>query len=70
MTKTLLKNKEEFDDFVSSESGYTPLHGNIVVPSWFKPEKYPCVAVWDIEYDASGPDILDGEFVYLDDFKE
>jgi len=44
MNKTLLKNKEEFESFVNSHTGYIEGHGN--VKSWlFEPEKYPCVVV-------------------------
>ena len=68
MNKTLLKNKEEFESFVNSHTGYIEGHGN--VKSWlFEPEKYPCVVIWHIEYDGNGPDRLDGDFVYLDDFE-
>lgn len=69
MNKTLLKSKEEFESFVHSHTGYIQGRGNVM--SWLlTPEKYPCVAVWNFEYDGNGPDMLDGDFVYLDDFED
>jgi hypothetical protein len=68
MDKTFLKSKEDFDSFVNENTGNIQGHGIVKRAFWFEPEKYPCVAVWEIEYDGDGPDILRGEFVYLDDF--
>lgn len=70
MNKTLLKSKEDFDSFVHSHTGLIQGHGNVEAYFWFGPEKYPCVVVWHIEYDGNGPDRLDGDFVYLDDFED
>lgn len=69
MNKTLLKNKEEFESFIHSHTGNIPGHGNVASYFWSLPEKYPCVVVWCIAYNGNGPDELDGEFVYLDDFE-
>lgn len=69
MNKTFLNSKEDFDYFVSQHTGDIPGHGIVKRWAWFEPEKYPCVAVWHIEYDGDGPDMLDGEFVYLEDFE-
>ena len=70
MLKTLLKNKEDFESFVNSHTGNIPGHGIVDAYFWTGPEKYPCVVVWSIEYNGNGPDVLDGEFVYLDDFED
>jgi len=69
MEKQLLKSKEEFENFVNDQTGYVLYHGN--VDSWIdEPEKYPCIAVYDIEYDSNSCDHLVGDFVYPDDFDE
>ena len=69
MEKQLLKSKEQFDCFVSGHTGYDSYHGNVV--SWLdEPEKYPCIVMYDIEYNGNGPDHLIGDFVYSDDFDE
>lgn len=69
MNKTLLNSYDEFVSFVDAHTGNIPGHGNVVSDFWTSPEKYPCVAVWGIRYDGNGPDELDGEFVYLNDFE-
>ena len=60
--KTLLRNKEEFDALVKSNTVNA-------VSILDEPDKYPCVAIWDILYLADSPDWLEGQFVYLDDFE-
>lgn len=70
MNKTLLKSKEDFEKFENENTGIIPGHGRVVSNFWNGPEEYPCVVAWDIEYDGNGPDYLEGEFVYLDDFDE
>ena len=66
--KTLLSNKTDFDNFVSIHTGYDSYRGNII-SNLSEPEKYPCVLVYSIRYDDSGPDYIDGEYVYRDDFE-
>ena len=69
MGKILLKSKEEFESFVNFNTGYQKGYGH--VSNWLnEPEKYPCVCTYDIRYNGNGPDELDGDFVYLDDFGE
>lgn len=68
MNKTLLNSYDDFASFVDAHTGIIPGHGNVESYFWFNPEKYPCVVVWHIEYDGNGPDRLEGDFVYLDDF--
>ena len=70
MNKELVRSKEEFESFVNSYTGFIPGHGIVKSYFWSEPEKYPCVVVWNIEYNGNGPDMLDGDFVYLDDFEE
>ena len=69
MNKTLLHSYDSFISFVDDNTGIIPGRGNVVSDFWTGPEKYPCVAVWDIMYNGDGPDELHGEFVYLDDFE-
>ena len=69
MNKTLLNSYDSFVSFVDAHTGIIPGHGNVVSDFWTSPEKYPCVAVWELRYDGGGPDELSGEFVYLDDFE-
>lgn len=69
MIKELLNNATEFDIFIKTYTGnHNDGHGN-VVSNLLEPEKYPCVLMWKIEIDNDGPDYIDGEYVYLDDFK-
>ena len=66
MEKTLFKSKEEFDSFI----GVRILIGTVKRWSWAEePKKYPCIAVWEIQYNEDGPDILEYELVYPEDFK-
>lgn len=71
MEKTLFNSKEEFDSFIDEHTGLNvPYHGT--VKRWFweeEPKKYPCIAVWEIRYDGDGPDMLEYELVYPDDFE-
>ena len=69
MEKILLKSKEEYESFVEFNTGYQKGYG-IVKNLLSEPEKYPCVCTYDIRYNSNGPDDLDGDFVYLDDFEE
>lgn len=69
MNKTLLNSYDSFVSFVDTHTGKIPGHGNVVSDILASPKKYPCVVVWGIRCDENGPDELDGEFVYLDDFK-
>ena len=69
MKKELLNNATEFDIFVKTHTGdHKDGHGN-VISDLLKPEKYPCVLIWQIVVDNDFYDYIDGEYVYLDDFK-
>ena len=69
MDKILLKNKEEFDSFIGQKTGYDTGYGIVKTYNWMEePKKYPCIAVWEIQYDGSGPDTLKYELVYPEDF--
>ena len=69
MEKILFNTKKEFDCFFNTHTGIVAGHGR-VNGNWLgEPEKYPCVLVWVINYDGDGPDTLEGEFVYTDDFE-
>lgn len=70
MDKILLRTKEQFDDFLKSNTGYQPGYGNVTGYMIEEgPTKYPCVLVWSTLYDSNGPDYIMGEFVYLEDFE-
>lgn len=70
MEKTLFKSKEEFDSFIDENTGYDPGYG-IVKRDWVDrdPKNYPCIAVWEIQYNENGPDVLEYGLVYPDDFE-
>lgn len=69
MNKTLVNSYDGFVSFVNDHTGIIAGHGRVRSDFWISPEKYPCVVVWGIECNDNGPDMLNGEFVYLDDFK-
>ena len=71
MEKILFKSKEEFDFFIDENTGLNvPAHGTVKRWCWAEePKKYPCIAVWEIQYDGDGPDRLEYEFVYPDGFE-
>lgn len=66
--KTLISNKTDFDNFLLIWTGYDPYRGN-VISAIVEPEEYPCVLLFEIKADDNGPDYIDGEFVYLNDFE-
>jgi len=70
MNKILFKSKEEFDSFIDENTGLDiPGHGTVKRWCWAsEPKRYPCIAVWEIQYDGDGPDMLEYELVYPDDF--
>ena len=67
--KHFFSNKTDFDIFVSIHTEYNAFRGK-VVSCLSEPEKYPCVLVYEIKVDNDGPDYIDGEYVYYDDFEE
>ena len=71
MQKTLLKDEEAFDSFIGENTGAAVTnHGVVRRWSWADvPKKYPCIAVWEIQYDGDGPDMLEYELVYPEDFE-
>lgn len=68
--KTLLSNKTDLDNFISIYTMYDDPFRGRVVSCLGEPEKYPCVLAYEIKVDDNGPDYIDGEFVYLDDFED
>ena len=66
--KKLISNKTDFDNFLSIWTGYYPNRGN-VISAIGEPKKYPCVLLFEIKVDDNGPDYIDGDYVYLDDFE-
>ena len=71
MEKTLFKNEKEFNSFIGDNTGVdVPYHGTVRRYCWAKePKSYPCIAVWEIEYNGNGPDMLEYELVYPEDFE-
>ena len=72
MEKILFKNEKEFNSFIDNNTGLdVPGHGTVRRWSWAEePRKYPCIAVWEIQYNGDGPDMLEYELVYPNDFEE
>ena len=72
MNKTLLKNYDDFQNLIDENTGILGWYGMTItmLDSYddTRPEKYPCVAVWEIVDNDDGPCHLESEFVYLDDF--
>ena len=71
MEKILLKSKEEFDSFIDENTSSGPGYGIIKVCDWAdrEPKNYPCIAVWEIQFDGFGPDMLKYGLVYPEDFE-
>lgn len=71
MEKILFKSKEEFDSFIDKNTGLNvPNHGTVRRWLWAdEPKKYPCIVVGEIQYNGDGPDMLEYELVYPDDFE-
>lgn len=75
MEKKLLKSIEDFRDFIKENTGMLGFYGYTTTHLDEKddgchPEKYPCIAVWEIIEHNNGPAHLCAEFVYPDDFNE
>ena len=69
MEKDLLKSEEQLDSFISAHTGILGFYGRTV--NWLdKPERYPCILIWQITDDPNGPAYLEGEYVYPEDFNE
>ena len=71
MEKILLKSKKEFNSFIVDNTVLdAPYHGMVRRHCWAEePKSYPCIAVWEIQYDGDGHDMLEYELVYPDDFE-
>lgn len=69
MFKSLLLNDDQYKNLKDSYENmdYSNKREKI---RWSvgKPEKYPCICVYEKRYDSNGPDYYDGEYVYIDDF--
>lgn len=71
MEKTIFRNEKEFNSFIGDHTGAdVPGYGTVRMWPWAeKPKMYPCIAVWQIQYDSCGPDRLEYELVYPEDFE-
>ena len=69
MNKTLLKSEEDFHNF-ELENTFSIVGYTVVNKLHSKPRIYPCILIWHEFYDSDGPNYIDGEYVYLDDFVE
>ena len=71
MEKILLKSKEEFDSFIDENTSYDPCYGIVKVcdPVDRKPKNYPCIAIFEIQLNGFGPDMLKYGLVYPEDFE-
>jgi hypothetical protein len=65
MYKTLLHNENDYKDMQD-------LNSTNDIPKWFlgKPDKYPCLALFEIRTSDNGWDYITGDFIYLDDFED
>lgn len=72
MEKALLKSYNDFQYLIDENTGILGWYGRtdtmLDSSDDTRPEKYPCVAVWEIVNNDNGPCYLESEFVYLDDF--
>jgi len=66
--KSLFEQKLDFENFVKIFTESKDLYHGKITSYLSEPEKYPCVLVYEIKVDNNGPDYIDGEYVYLDDF--
>jgi hypothetical protein len=70
MEKELLKNKEEFDAFIKGNTGLFTGYGRVDKSQYLEePISYPCVVVYEIQHSNYGPDTLECEYVYPNDFE-
>lgn len=70
MFKKLLLNEDQFEILRDSyENVNYSNRREIIRWSLGKPEKYPCVCVYEKRYNSNGPDYYDGEYVYVEDFE-
>ena len=65
--KTYIKNKNEFDNFVKIYENNNKIN---VLCYLDEPQNYPCILVWRTYVDiVNNKNVIDGQYVYLDDFK-
>ncbi len=65
LRKSLLHNEKEFNELKELETDDPKVN-------WFmgNPEKYPCICLFKTSTSDSGWDFIEGDFVYLDDFRD
>ena len=68
--KALFEQKTDFENFVKIFTEGKDLYHGKITSYLSEPGKYPCVLVYEIKVDDNGPDYIDGEYVYLDDFED
>ena len=68
MPKILFTTKEQFDTYISAETGVFPPPTGKVISIADEPDSYPCVGVMSFHHDPDGPDYIDGDYVYPNDF--
>jgi hypothetical protein len=70
MDKKLLRDEQEFKAHREAHENLSYTNNEPRV-EWCmgEPEKYPCICVFAVHYNANGPDQIRGSFVYLDDFE-
>ena len=73
MEKTLFKSKEEFDSFIDENTGLLDVPNHRKVRRWSRanrePKNYPCIAIFEIQLNGFGPDMLKYGLVYPEDFE-
>ena len=68
MSKWLIRNKESFESLKNdyNSDSNTP---KTIWMGYGEPESYPCVIATFKENNDNGPDMINCEFIYIDDFE-
>ena len=68
MSKWLIKDKEAFES-LKNDFNNNFYQSKTVWMGYGEPESYPCIiATWK-ENNDNGPDMINSEFIYLNDFE-
>jgi hypothetical protein len=70
-SKSLLRCEREYESLKSSYEQLQRGAGKGPITQWLigKPDRYPCVCLYNHCEDYNGPNYYDGEYVYIEDFE-
>lgn len=70
--KALLRCEEDYENLKSTHEQLKWGHQYGPITKWYieKPERYPCICVYNHCEDSNGPNYYDGDYVYLEDFED